>query len=43
MPQRPDPKHRKTFSELLAGGDLGRNARIFENGDIIRLLRAAIE
>ena len=36
MPQRPRPK-------TLAESDLGRNARIFENGDIIRFLRAAIE
>jgi hypothetical protein len=43
MPQRPHPKHRKKNTELLSESDLGRYARIFENGDIIRLLRAAIE
>jgi hypothetical protein len=43
MPQRPNPKHRKTYSELLASSDLGRNARIFEDADVIRLLRTAVE
>jgi hypothetical protein len=43
MPQRPHPNHRKENTELLAESDLGRNARIFENGDIVRLLRTAIE
>jgi plasmid maintenance system antidote protein VapI len=43
MPRRPHPKHRKTITESLGKSDLGRDARIFENGDIVRLLRAAIE
>jgi plasmid maintenance system antidote protein VapI len=43
MPERPNPKHRKKNARLLAESDLGRNARIFENGDIIQLLRLAIE
>jgi hypothetical protein len=43
MPQRPNPKHFKKNTELLSESDLGRNARIFEDGDIIQLLRAAIE
>ena len=43
MPQRPNPKHRKTYGKLLADTDLGKTARIFEDGDIVRLLRAAVE
>jgi hypothetical protein len=43
MPRGPHPKHRKTITELLAESDLGKDARIFENGDVVRLLRAAIE
>ena len=43
MALRPNPKHRKENAELLAESNLGRNAHIFENADIIRLLGAAIE
>jgi DNA-binding phage protein len=35
MPRSAKPKHREE--------NLGRNARIFEDADVIRLLRAAIE
>ena len=38
--RRPRPKHRK---KTLAESNLGRNARIFENGDILQFLRAAVE
>ena len=43
MPRRPNPKHRKKNTEFLAESNLGRNAHIFENADVIRLLGAAIE
>jgi len=38
MALRPNPKHRKENAELLAESNLGRNAHIFENADVIRLL-----
>jgi hypothetical protein len=41
--RRPHLKLCKRITELLAESDLGRDARIFENGDIVRLLRAAVE
>jgi hypothetical protein len=43
MPRRRNPKHRKGNAELLAESDLGRDARIFEDSDVVRLLRAAVE
>jgi DNA-binding phage protein len=38
-----NPKRRKQNAALLAKSKLGRKARIFEDADVIRLLRAAVE
>ena len=35
--------HRKTGSELVASSNLGSDARIFDNGEVLQLLRRAIE
>jgi plasmid maintenance system antidote protein VapI len=43
MPRQSNQKHRKAITELLAENDLGRDAHILENGDIVRLLRVAVE
>jgi predicted transcriptional regulator len=43
MPRRPHPKHRTIITESLAESDVGRDAHIFEDDDVVRLLRAAIQ
>ena len=42
MPRRRDPAHRTTAAQL-ANSRLGCRARIFDDDDVIELLRAAIE
>ena len=37
------PRYRKSNSELLAGSNLGKNGRFFDDPDVVQLLREAVD
>jgi hypothetical protein len=43
MPPGRNPRYRKSNSELLAGSDLGKNGRFFDDADVVQLLREAVD
>ena len=43
MVSRRKPPHRKTNAELLASSNLGSDARIFDEKEVLQLLKEAVE
>jgi hypothetical protein len=43
MPPARESRYRKSNSELLAGSNLGKNGRFFDDSDAVLLLREAVD
>jgi hypothetical protein len=43
MPPAGESRYRKSNSELLAGSNLGKNGRFFDDADVVQLLREAVD